>query len=965
MLKKGGKMKAKYYDLNGRFECDRRRNYNYDVKQADNTVILLNRLQKQLLLSAINEDIGTQDIATALHEGMASIPFKSKKGKELQETDILNRILRAVNDLRYRKKNDHWSIRTDLPSIDIKVPTAKEDVTISDVCPDILVTYTDSEEILHVASYMIRTGMPRHPDGTAYKETDIDKDKQAYALFLYSKEFASATTYAKAEISGGFIFLRKKTDKCKSISNPNTRFDEWLFTDDEGTPSDNVICLRETIPATSTLGKVDILFREHFNRFIDGIPAAECTENQCKECELNAICHYNHSPIALEKEPNSVPSIDTICLSTVQEKIEAYNHGFAVVNAVPGAGKTLVLVLRIIELMNNGTSPDEIAIITFTNSGAEVFRERIALYNEAVGYGEDVSAMTATTFNGLGQKILEKEFATFGFAKPPKVIDPIERYSIIAELLNTHDIPGLDYRNFTMDLPNAKGALAVASLCFQAMKQNGWTRFDADKLIEKYGRYCSLESAEALAKLYDEYCFYLKEKNLVEYADQEVLVLEMLQKNPYYFDSFGWKHILVDEGQDTSENQFRLLKYMTQTSSFESCMVVGDDSQSIYGFRDTSPKFFMNFENVMDLPDGTVDEFFMVENFRSTPEIISYANCIIDYNEQKVDKKIEAKNMPGRSVSVKGFLETSEEYEWIVESIKQKLNEGIAPENIAYIAATRTELLKMADLLTVENIPSVTLIPEKYLENSRVNAGLSLAKFILDPTASRDLLIFLNASLGGDLFSLSEAQVKEALCQKGEAIQKIRSLPEDIFRNKFFELLSSIDENDEIFESFMESLKYKSSMSEILDYCADFELYGEQAEKRRDHSYPGVVLTTAHSSKGMEWPIVFNSISKYDTADLHKGSLKKQKTEMEEKRRLLFVSATRAKKELYITGKYIAFGGQKDPHFNLYLLQSANAIGSKIDEMAVLSEMKLRAAEKKRQREKEKLEKLIKDATKV
>lgn len=97
-------MKAKYYDLNGRFECDRRRNYNYDVKQADNTVILLNRLQKQLLLSAINEDIGTQDIATALHEGMASIPFKSKKGKELQETDILNRILRAVNDLRYRKK---------------------------------------------------------------------------------------------------------------------------------------------------------------------------------------------------------------------------------------------------------------------------------------------------------------------------------------------------------------------------------------------------------------------------------------------------------------------------------------------------------------------------------------------------------------------------------------------------------------------------------------------------------------------------------------------------------------------------------------------------------------------------------------------------------------------------------------------------------------------------------------------
>lgn len=964
-------MKTNYYDLNGRFECDRRRKYDYDVKEADNTVVLLSRLQKKLLLSCIREDIGTEDIANSLHEGMESIPFKSKKGKKLQEADILNRLLRAVNDFKYRKKNNHWSILTNLPSINIKVPGEKEEIIISDVCPDILITYIDSEEILHVVSYMIRTGMPRHIDGTTYKAKDIEKDKQAYALFLYSKEFAKgkAVPYKKIEVSGGFIFLRKKTDKCKSISNPNCHFDEWLFTNDEGELSDNVIFLNEllnvvqgTMPESCN---IDILFKKHFDQFIDGIPADECTENQCKECELNEICHYNHAPIALEKEPSSMPSIDTISLSNVQEKIESYSQGFAVVNAVPGAGKTLVLVLRIIELINNGAKPEEIAIITFTNSGAEVFRERISLYNEAVGYGEDVSAMTATTFNGLGQQILEKEFTTFGFSRPPKVIDPIERYSIIAELLNKHDIPGLDYRSFTMDMPNAKGALAVGSLCFQAMKQNGWTRFDADKLVQKYGRYCSLESAEALAELYDEYCFYLKEKNLVEYADQEVLVLEMLQKNPFYFDSFGWKHILVDEGQDTSENQFRLLKYMTQTSSFESCMVVGDDSQSIYGFRDTSPKFFMNFENVMGLTVGTVDEFFMVENFRSTPEIISYANCIIDYNEQKVDKKIEAKNMSGRSVSVKGFLETSEEYEWIVESIKQKLTEGILPESIAYIAATRTELLKMADLLANENIPSVILIPEKYLENSRVCAGLSLAKFLLDPTASKDLLIFLNASLGGDIFSLTDIQVKEALHQKGETIQKIRSLSEDGFRNAFFELLSSIDEDDEIFESFIDSLKYKSSMAEILDYCTDFGLYGERAEKRRDHSYPGVVLTTAHSSKGMEWPVVFNSISKYDTAELHKGSLQKQKSEIEEKRRLLFVSATRAKRELYITSKYIAFGGQKDPNFNLYLLQSADAIGSKIDTAAVLVEMKHRAAEKKNQREKERLEKLLKESSKA
>lgn len=83
------------------------------------------------------------------------------------------------------------------------------------------------------------------------------------------------------------------------------------------------MCLSETIhiqPAAPTLSNMDILFKEHFNRFIDGISVDECTENQCKECELNEICHYNHAPIALEKEASSMPSIDTISLSTVQEK---------------------------------------------------------------------------------------------------------------------------------------------------------------------------------------------------------------------------------------------------------------------------------------------------------------------------------------------------------------------------------------------------------------------------------------------------------------------------------------------------------------------------------------------------------------------------------------------------------------------------------------------------------------------
>ena len=139
-------------------------------------------------------------------------------------------------------------------------------------------------------------------------------------------------------------------------------------------------------------------------------------------------------------------------------------------------------------------------------------------------------------------------------------------------------------------------------------------------------------------------------------------------------------------------------------------------------------------------------------------------------------------------------------------------------------------------------------------------------------------------------------------------------------------------------EAFLETLSHKKSVKAVARYCDDFYEYGAKTAYRRLKNYPGVVLTTAHSSKGLEWPIVINTVTKYDTPEVHAFGV----SGIEERRRLLFVSATRAKDELIITGLYTAYGKRGDYKYNRYLIDALDCIGEKLDVTAVEAERKER-----------------------
>lgn len=935
-------MEFNFGDLRGSNECTFHRQHSIELNISKAEHIKKAQIEKKIIKDALDGIIGLNDIEDAVKkELLDSSLYRSKEQARLKTADTIAEVTRCVKSaINYGVvMGQNYLINTSPVAKDITVFCNGEKMTAKNVRPDLVITYGSN-----VTAVMLKTGKPCDSDGKRLASSDATNDKMLYFLMKYAEKYAddggitaSNSGHALA-CSGTYWFLRKITDKRSLSVNEKTgattevHFDENLFWDDKMNVTDNILGVTENyIPGNVT--KNDINMEPILEKFRDGYDKEECTKAQCDGCSYNAICHYEHAPQVLPTEEKEV-DLSLVTLSPEQERIKEFNLGYAVVNAGPGAGKTFILCFNVVNLLLSGVKPEEILIIAFSHSAAQVFGSRIATYNDDIGTGEDISGMRCVTFNEFGNEILQKEYQRFGFSKPPRVIQQVERFGIIERILSTHDkIPDLDYRNFEINTKNCKGPLAVASMAFEKIKMHNFSEFDGEAIANAVGRrWCTPEAGAALAKLYSEYDAYLKDMGLAEFADQEMLLLKLLEEDPFYFDQFGFKHILVDEAQDTSGNQFEILRYLTTSPTFESIMLVGDDSQSIYRFRDADPEGFMRFEERMNLPKGSVQQFYMMDNFRSTPEIVDFANEIISKNYIRVDKTVAAKKASGVPVTVKGFYTKDEEYDYIVAGIKEKIDSGMAPEDIAFIASSRTELLSMAGRLSLEEIPCVLLNPERLQENSRVIAGLALARYFQDPSDTQDILICLNAIYEGELFSrLSDDEIQQAVANYQAEAAQIRQLPEKEQRDEFFRILGTFDEDDEIFEGFVESLQNQPSLSMVFQYCNDFSLYGEREEKRREMSYPGVVLTTAHSSKGMEWKVVFNSLTKYDEKNIHTEKNYRNTNDTEERRRLLFVSATRAKDELYVTGLYVAFGGRVDTHFNIFLEEAFNTVGEDWD----------------------------------
>ncbi len=904
---------------------------------------------KKALHDIVEGKISETELEAALTDAFNLVDSKSNQQRKTEIGDMMKRILRYKNSekrhlipavsetqqvhpkMAVKISPDYWVISEDPLDIEVNEETVDEKGKKKKVKKKV---HCD------MSIELFKFDMKKMG-----KKEYLYDDIGIYAMLCRAKERVPAGKMAL--VKAGYYYLQRSDDK---YTGANPKFETDFFAE----KGDTQFLLSDFyVGGDPFLSETDLHFHGIISDWIKGKEKDECSKEDCEHCKLRALCNYTEPPMVVKTE-KAERHLDDVDLTATQEEVISYRRGIARVNAGAGAGKTMVVSIRVASMIAEGVDPKEIFLSTFTNNAAEEMRERIGDWLKDLGLSVETKDMTICTFNAFGNEVLQKDYAKLGFSEPPRVVDDIEQMKLISYLLNKYEIPGMNYRNFDMDMPAVKGALTMTKLVFGIIKSHQYGRMDGEKVyadLDTNSRFITREAVDQLLELYDEYDQCMRNENLITFADQEVLLKQLLLDDPYYLEQYGFRHIIVDEFQDSNDNQIGFLQSLTECRTFESLMVVGDDNQAIYGFRGTTPEYIINFDKYF--AGKKVDDFNLAENHRSKEEIIDFANQIAALNRKRVIKSLVPTRMGGQPVSVLGFLDKEEEMNYIVNMVEEKLENGASPEDIAIICRNKKDLDKMAGMLAEKKIPAVLRYPEPLLENSRVQAAMAFIEFMEEPENTEAAVTFLNAKSGGAISTQTKEAIEEAIADLHEEVTQLKDTQEADKMQKLKDILTAINPNeDEIYQAFIDKLMFKP-FHNLAEYIKDFKAFGKKEAYRRLNNYPGVTMITAHSSKGLEWKIVFNSISDYDTNDLHNRSDSADR--IEETRRLLFVSCTRARDELYVTSIFDGAGSTaKGRKYNPFLKECYDLKKQPFDLVAIETrrEMKKQADSAKKAEEK-------------
>lgn len=738
----------------------------------------------------------------------------------------------------------------------------------------------DEETVFVLEAVRLFTGKPTVKESSKILDTGISTRLELYVMLKAMEHIA------KEEYPGQQIMLRASYYFLQKEREDDKKYSEEFFDGKGG----NVITLQSYV---NDMSNVDKTFEPQMKEFLKG---QSVSSEKCKTCRSRVLCEYYDAAEPLTEEELPKP-VSLPILSPNQEKAASALEGNVRVIATAGSGKTTAMAYRIMNLLKAGVQPEKIGCFTFTNAGAGEMRDRIKGFCGLAGIDVNFDKMIISTIHSFGDSLLKQYHNLLGYNKPPVLINEIQKTKIIESILSENSpIEALidKYKNFYLDMFRAKGILELMKGYFSSIMEG----MSQDEFAEKTG--FDTTTVDSIYNMYMQYDKYKKDACLIEHSDQELGVLKLLRVKSDLFDEVGIEHISVDEYQDTSNVQFSIINEMRKAKCVKSLFIVGDDDQSIYGFRDANVELIKNFfkmigENGLDVQ--------LMENRRSTHNIVDFASTLISYNQNRIEKYPKSTNEIGEPVRVSTFVSKEDEQEYIVDVIEDLIKNGRKDNEIAILAPTNAELMVYADMLKKRGIESVSINPEPILENPRVVGAVGLVKFMLNNSEFSGTA-YINARDNGTAITKPDEEIKQEILNLQNEVKNIKNV------TGLFEKIKALDpeENDEIYQSFLEDINTamedavkQENLPAVCEYVMDFERFGQKQTARKEKAYNGVVLSTMHSSKGKEWPVVFCSVTK-----MHGRDLKPE--DIDEKNRLLFVACTRAKKELYISGVTVAFG---------------------------------------------------------
>jgi DNA helicase-2/ATP-dependent DNA helicase PcrA len=403
-------------------------------------------------------------------------------------------------------------------------------------------------------------------------------------------------------------------------------------------------------------------------------------------------------------------------LNDVQREAVECISGPVMVIAGPGSGKTRVLTYRIAHLINSGVAPWQILSLTFTNKAAREMKERI----ERV-IGQRANKIWAGTFHSLFARILRVEAHRIDYPNDFTIYDTDDTKSVIKEILKTMSLDTKVYNPGTIRsrISSAKSNLITPK---------------AYALDEELLQTDKMNRMPLLHQIYEKYVLKCMRAGAMDFDDLLLQMFKLLYQNPdnvkeKYQRQF--KHVLVDEFQDTNFLQYAILKqFMDYEGSEKNICIVGDDAQSIYSFRGATIENILQFEN--DFPD--VQTFKLEQNYRSQHHIVEAANGIITYNKRQIDKKIWTDRTGDNKIKIIKTISDSEEGKRVADLIiEQKNRFGLENKEISILYRTNAQSRVFEENLRRYNIPYRIYGGMSFYQRKEIKDVMAYMRLVVNP----------------------------------------------------------------------------------------------------------------------------------------------------------------------------------------------------------------------------------------
>ncbi len=590
-------------------------------------------------------------------------------------------------------------------------------------------------------------------------------------------------------------------------------------------------------------------------------------------------------------------------MNDMQIKAVTSESKFIVIIAGAGSGKTTVLTKRISYLYSKDNDPREILAITFTNKAAKEMKERLIASD-----GPYAQMSQILTFHSFAVKILRENSS---FLKDHndkfKIIDEDDKKRIIKNLIKENELD----EEFTVK--NVLNAISYAKTFATSLME-----------IEMKVQFDYL----SIFKLYQQFC---KENNLFDFDDLLLYAHHLLkQKKVREKYSELFKYVLVDEFQDTSEIQYDILKKIITDNT--NVFIVGDIDQSIYSWRGAIVENMLNLQKNHD----NIEFIKLEQNYRSTKKILTHANNLISYNEQRLDKTLWSELDKASDVEYNSFNTTQEEASYVASKIESLLSNNHKCSEIAVLYRSNYQSRKIEELLVKNHIPYVIYGGLRFYERMEIKDIISYLRLIIDNNDILALERVINVpkrKIGEKTIAKFKNFAKDeditlfdAIKQIGgpkalefiEIIEKYSNNFEDDIENNFINLLDDIkyfdylqDYDSSSYEDrianiseLKESIIANDNEQSLIEYLNDVMLYSDKEEIGSE----SIILSTIHGVKGLEFESVF-------LIGLNQGKFPLERTleniaDLEEERRLAYVAITRAKKNLFIASTKFDFRGE-------------------------------------------------------